>query len=142
MKKSKKSTAHVVTNRRASYDYQLSDKLIVGLSLEGPEVRAIRDNHAQLRGAFVTIKDGDLWLNNLTLGTTTARNIRLLATKSQIAAIEQKKQRGVNIIPTKLFPTKRYIKLEIALGKGKKRYDKRKTIKSRDLDREERRRYS
>ena len=140
--KKKKRTADVVTNRRASFDYQLSDHLIVGLALEGLEVRAIRDNHAQLKGAFITIKDGDLWLNNLTLGTTTARNIRLLATKSQIANLEQKKQQGMTIIPTKLFPTKRYIKLEIALGKGKKRYDKRRSIKSRDLDREERRRLS
>ena len=140
--KKKKRTADVVTNRRASFDYQLSDHLLVGLALEGLEVRAIRDNHAQLKGAFITIKDGDLWLNNLTLGTTTARNIRLLATKSQIANLEQKKQQGMTIIPTKLFPTKRYIKLEIALGKGKKRYDKRRSIKSRDLDREERRRLS
>ena len=140
--KKKKSTTTVVTNRRASFDYQLSDHLIVGLSLVGPEVRAIRDNHAQLKGSFITIKDGSLWLNNLTLGTTAARNIRLLATKAQIASLEQKKQQGMTIIPTKLFPTKRHIKLEIALGKGKKRYDKRKAIKSRDLDREERRRLS
>ena len=52
--------------------------------LSGPEVRLIRDHHVQLKGSFITLKDGELWLNNLTLGAETARNIKLLATKKQI----------------------------------------------------------
>lgn len=56
-----------IVNRRASYDYQLGDKLVVGLVLSGPEVRSLRDNRASLKGAFVTIRQGELWLNNASL---------------------------------------------------------------------------
>ena len=71
-KKSKpKQTSSVAVNRRASFDYHLGDKIICGMSLTGPEVRLIRDHHVQLKGSFVTIKDGELWLNNLTLGNCT-----------------------------------------------------------------------
>ncbi|MBQ3305816.1 SsrA-binding protein SmpB [Candidatus Saccharibacteria bacterium] len=138
--KSKKAPDLTTVNRRARYDYELGDDLSVGMSLSGPEVRSIRDNHVQLKGSFVTIRNGELWLNNLTLGSETARNIKLLATKSQIAELEKKKhQEGITIVPTKLLGGGRHIKLIIAIGKGKKKYDKRQTIKGRDLDREERR---
>ena len=87
------------------------------------------------KGSFVTIRNGELWLNNLTLGAETARNIRLLATKKQIASLEKQKAAGMTIVPTKLLGGGRHIKLVIALGKGKKKYDKRETIKKRDFDR-------
>ena len=141
MGKKKKSNNNVTVNRRARFDYALEDELICGMSLSGPEVRSIRDHHVQLKGSFVTIRRGELWLNNLTLGAETARNIRLLATKKQILALERAKQDGTSIVPLKLLAGGRYIKLVIATGKGKKKYDKRKTIKNRDLDREERRNY-
>lgn len=134
MKKAK--TPDLVTvNRRAHFDYTLGDELSVGMVLTGPEVRLIRDNHAQLKGTFVTVRNGELWLNNLTLGADTARNIKLLATKKQIAAFEKQKVAGSTIVPVKLLGGGRYIKLVIALGKGKKLYDKRETIKKRDLER-------
>ena len=138
MKKAKLPST-VTVNRRAHYDYQLGDKLVVGMTLKGPEVRLIRDHHVQLKGSFITIRNGELWLNNLTLGPETARNIKLLATKKQIAGLAKAKTTGATIVPTKLFGGSRYIKLEIATAVGKKRYDKRLTIKHRDLDREERR---
>lgn len=138
MKKSKTPTTTVL-NRRARFDYQLGDELIVGMSLTGPMVRKIRDRHVQLLGSFVTIKNGELWLNNLTLGSETAPNIRLLATRAQITTLNRQKTTGFTIVPVKLLPTNRYIKLVIALGRGKKAYDKRQTIKHRDLDRESRR---
>lgn len=141
MGKKKKSNNNVTVNRRARFDYTLEDELICGMSLSGPEVRSIRDHHVQLKGSFVTVRRGELWLNNLTLGAETARNIRLLATKKQILALERAKQDGTSIVPLKLLAGGRYIKLVIATGKGKKKYDKRKTIKNRDLDREERRNY-
>lgn len=134
--KKQKTPDLTTVNRRARYDYELGDELSVGMSLTGPEVRSIRDNHAQLKGSFVTVRNGELWLNNLTLGSETARNIRLLATKKQISALEkQKQQEGVTIVPVKLLGGKRFIKLVIAVGKGKKKYDKRETIKKRDIDR-------
>lgn len=134
MKKAK-SEPTVVVNRRAHFDYTLEDQLTVGMVLSGPEVRLIRDNHAQLKGSFVTIKDEELWLNNLTLGADTARNIKLLATRKQIESLTKNKVAGYTIVPTKLLSGGRHIKLVIALGKGKKKYDKRQTIKNRDIDR-------
>lgn len=132
----KKTQSSVSINRRASFDYFLSDDLEVGMVLNGTQVRSIRDHHVQLKGSFVTIKDHELWLNNLTLGAETTTNIKLLATKKQIAALEAAKVAGSTIVPTKLFGGKRHIKLCIAIGKGKKKYDKRLSIKHRDLDRE------
>lgn len=122
-------------NRRAHFDYVLSDELTVGMSLTGPQVRLIRDHHVQLKGSFVTIRRDELWLNNLTLGAEVAPNIRLLATKKQIRALEREKVAGSTIVPVKLLGGGRHIKLVIALGKGKKKYDKRETIKKRDFDR-------
>ena len=133
--KKKKTPSTVTENRRAHYDYILGDELSVGMSLTGPEVRLIRDHHVQLKGSFVILKDNQLWLTNLTLGADTARNIRLLATKKQIAALAKEKVAGSSIVPTKLLAGGRHIKLIIALGKGKKKYDKRETIKKRDIDR-------
>lgn len=134
MKKAKKPST-VTENRRAHYDYILGDELQVGMSLNGDEVRSIRDHHVQLKGSFVIIKDNQLWLTNLTLGAETARNIRLLATKKQIASLIREKVAGCSIVPVKLLAGGRHIKLVIAIGRGKKKYDKRETIKQRDITR-------
>lgn len=132
----KQKTGDMVTvNRRAHYDYQLGDELVAGMSLTGDEVRSIRDHHVQLKGSFVTIKNDELWLNNLTLGADTARNIKLLATRKQISALAREKVAGSTIVPVKLLGGDRHIKLVIAVGKGKKKYDKRETIKKRDFER-------
>lgn len=133
--KKHKSGDMVTVNRKAHYDYVLGDELTVGMNLSGDEVRSIRDHHVQLKGSFVTIRNSELWLNNLTLGADTARNIKLLATKKQIAALEREKVAGSTIVPVKLLGGSRYIKLIIAVGKGKKKYDKRETIKKRDIAR-------
>ena len=133
--KKKKVMDSVTVNRRAHFDYQLGDELNCGMVLSGPEVRLIRDHHVQLKGSFVTIRNGELWLSNLTLGAETARNIKLLATRKQIAALEKEKVAGSTIVPVKLLGGGRHIKLVIAVGKGKKKYDKRETIKKRDIDR-------
>ena len=133
--KKKKVSDMVTVNRKARFDYVLGDELTAGMVLSGPEVRAIRDHHVQLKGSFVTIRAGELWLNNLTLGADTARNIKLLATKKQITAMEREKVAGSTIVPVKLLGGSRHIKLVIAVGKGKKKYDKRETIKKRDIER-------
>lgn len=134
MKKSR-TTDNIVVNRRARFDYQLGEELTCGISLTGPEVRLIRDHHAQLRGSFVTLKNGELWLNNATLGSETARNLKLLVTKRQLRDLARAKQDGFQLVPTKLLAGGRHIKLIIATGRGKKKYDKRETIKKRDLER-------
>lgn len=151
MKKKKPKSvvkAPTVVNRRARFDYELGDELVAGLSLNGQEVRAARDGHIQLKGAFVTIRNHELWLNNASFslklnkrGEPGARTIdteprKLLAHRKQIAALEAEKQSGMTIVPMKLITGGKFIKLVIALGKGKKKYDKRETIKRRDQERE------
>ena len=132
----KKAVSDSVTiNRRAKFDYILGDELTVGMVLTGLEVRLIRDHHVQLKGSFVTIRNDELWLNNLTLGADTARNIKLLATRKQITSLEREKVAGSTIVPVKLLGGARHIKLVIAVGQGKKKYDKRETIKKRDIER-------
>lgn len=147
-KKKQRAAPSAVLNRRASFDYELGDELVVGLALTGPEVRAARDGHIQLKGSFVTIRNNELWLNNASFsirlqqrGEPGARTIdteprKLLASRKQIDMLAIRKKEGLSIVPTKLLTTKRYIKLVIALGKGKKRYDKRETMKRRDQSRE------
>ncbi|MDR2336679.1 MAG: SsrA-binding protein [Candidatus Nomurabacteria bacterium] len=139
----KKSNNNMLVNRRASFDYHLSDELTVGMVLSGKKVRATRDHRAQLKGAYVTIHKGELWLNNASFSiknpnetTVDISPVKLLATKKQIIALEKAKIAGTSIVPTKMLTAGRHIKLIIALGKGKKRYDKRETIKKRDLERE------
>lgn len=134
MKKTKVSDM-VTVNRKARFDYTLGDELTVGMVLSGLEVRSIRDHHVQLKGSFVTVRNGELWLNNLTLGAETARNIKLLATRKQISGLMREKVAGSTIVPVKLLGGSRHIKLVIAIGKGKKKYDKRETIKKRDIER-------
>lgn len=134
MKKSK-SPDSITINRRARFDYHLGDELSCGMILSGPEVRLIRDHHVQLKGSFVTLKNDELWLNNLTLGAETERNIKLLATRKQINQLARAKQDGLQLVPVRLLAGGRYIKLVVATGKSKKKYDKRETIKNRDINR-------
>lgn len=150
-KKSKVKKPSAVVNRRASFDYALDDELVVGLALTGPETRAAREGHVQLKGSFVTIRGSELWLNNASFslklnerGNANARTVdtaprKLLAKRKQIDALAAEKQSGMTIVPLRLLTTGRYIKLVIALGKGKKKYDKRETIKRRDQDRDTKR---
>ncbi|MCA9341952.1 SsrA-binding protein SmpB [Candidatus Saccharibacteria bacterium] len=147
-KHQKAKPPQAIVNRRARFDYDLSDDIVVGLELTGVEVRAARDNHIQLKGAFVSVRGNELWLNNASFslrlnergktGATTVdtRSRRLLAKRREIDELIARKQSGMTIVPTKLLTAGRYIKLVIALGKGKKLYDKRQTIKSRDIERE------
>ena len=122
--------------------------IVAGIVLTGPETRAARDGHVQLKGSFVTVKGGELWLNNASFslklnerGKPGARTIdteprKLLASRKQITTLAARKKDGMSIVPTKLLTTGKFIKLVIALGKGKKRYDKRETLKRRDQERE------
>ncbi len=143
----------VVVNRRARYDYELGDELVVGLRLNGREVRAARDGHIQLKGSYVQLRAGELWLHNASFslkinekGTSGSRTVdssprKLLAKRREIEQLTERKKQGMSIVPTKLLASGRYIKLVIAVGKGKKRYDKRQAIKKRDTERDSRRSY-
>lgn len=147
----KKKSVHksgAVINRRARFDYELGDELTVGLSLTGPEVRAARDGHIQLKGSYVQLRNGELWLQNASFslklnqkGEPGARTIdtdprKLLAHRKQIDALQARKKEGLTLVPLRLLTAGRFIKLVIAVGKGKKNYDKRETLKRRDQDRD------
>lgn len=149
-KKPRKTAQNTVVNRRARFDYALGEEIVAGIALTGQEVRAARDGHVQLKGAFVTVKDNELWLNNASFslrlnekgseGRTVDTSVRkLLASRKQIDSFIDSKQQGMTIVPTKLLTSGKFIKVVIALGKGKKNYDKRETIKRRDQDRETKR---
>lgn len=148
-KKRIKPTSTTVVNRRARFDYELSEDLVTGMALTGPEVRAARDGHVQLKGSYVSIKADELWLTNASFSlkggegganrTVDGSPRKLLASRKQIDAFAAARQQGMTIVPTKLLTDKKYIKLVIALGKGKRRYDKRQAIKKRDQDRDSKR---
>ena len=133
MKKPKTSAKNIV-NRRARFDYELGDELVAGMSLRGVEVRAVRDGRVSLKGAFVTLRNGrkgeELWLN---IDTSPKK---LLATHKQIEDFSSQKKAGFTIVPVKILAEGRFIKIVIALGKGKKQYDKRETLKRRQSERE------
>lgn len=144
-KPTKKPSA--ILNRRASFDYALAEDLTVGVILTGREVRAARDGRVQLKGSFVTIRNNELWLNNASFslklnskgeGETTVDTTprKLLASRRQIDELAERKQTGMTIVPLRLLTHGRFIKLVIALGKGKKNYDKRQAIKKRDQERD------
>ncbi|MCA9339004.1 SsrA-binding protein SmpB [Candidatus Saccharibacteria bacterium] len=144
----KSSQPKAITNRRAKFDYELGDDLTVGIVLNGREVRAARDGHVQLKGAYATVKDSELWLTNASFSVKPSeqkakgeRSVdtsprKLLAHRKQIDELIARKKQGLTIIPLRLLTQGRHIKLVIALGKGKKRYDKRQAIKRRDQDRD------
>jgi SsrA-binding protein len=145
MVKQKTNQPKSIKNRRARHDYELDDSLVVGLELTGGETKALRLGMGQLRGAYVTIKNNELFLINATISgnnmipiseTEQTRPRKLLAKKREIARLVEMKQQGRTIVPLDVLTQGRYIKLRIAAGKGKKNYDKRETLKRRDQNRQ------
>jgi SsrA-binding protein len=141
MAKKKSNQPKSITNRRARHDYELGDSLVVGLELTGAETKSLRMGHGHLRGSYVTLKDDELFLINATIAgssgipiseTDQSRARKLLAKKREIQALTEVKQQGKTIVPLEILTRGRFIKLRIAIGRGKKRYDKRQTLKARD----------
>lgn len=144
MAKQKRQNTKVIRNRRARFDYELGDNLVVGLELNGREVKSLRMGHGYLRGAYVTVKDDQLWLINATINGTSgipipedeqSRARRLLAKRREINQLIAVKQQGRTIVPLDILTQGRYIKLRIAVGKGRKLYDKRQVLKRREAQR-------
>jgi SsrA-binding protein len=134
-----------IVNRRARYDYELGDSLVVGLQLSGGETKALRMGHGQLRGAYVNVHNGELWLVGAQINSTSGislsedeqtRSRKLLAKRREIDNLIAARQAGSTIVPLELLTRGRYIKLRISVGRGKKRYDKRETLKRRQQERE------
>lgn len=143
-KQKKQNQPKKISNRRARHDYELGDSLVVGLELTGRETKALRMGHGQLRGSYVTVKGEELFLINAAINGSSGipipeeeqtRARKLLAKRREIDALVAGKQQGKTIVPLEILTQGRYIKLRIAIGRGKKLYDKRQTLKARDESR-------
>ena len=146
----KKQIQPAIQNRRARFDYALQDSYSVGIVLSGPEVKAARNGHVSLKGSYVTIKDNELWLTNASFSVLQSqpgesnrsidtRPRKLLASRREIEELKAAKNQGLTIVPLSMTTKTRFIKLKISAAKGKKQYDKRETIKRRDIEREHKR---
>jgi SsrA-binding protein len=136
-----------ILNKRASFEYAFLEKFVAGMQLQGTEIKSIRLGKANITDAYCTFVSGELVVRNMEIalydgGTyynhAPRRDRKLLLNKHEIKKLSNKlKDKGLTIIPTKLFINdKGYAKLEIALAKGKKLFDKREDIKERDVKRD------
>lgn len=134
-------------NKKAVFDYEILDKLEAGLALAGPEVKAVRNGHAGLKGGFVAFRGNQPFLTNVHISKykfsgqlknyDPERSRKLLLRQKEINYLRGKAQeKGLTIIPLSLYNKGRHIKLQIAVVRGKKKYDKREAIKKRELNRE------
>lgn len=135
------------TNRKARFNYQILETFEAGIVLSGFEVKAIRNNKANIDNAFVTTQNNELFLINMQIPPYQKENVpkeydaarqrKLLMHKKQISSlIGSLKQKGLSLIPLNLYGKKNKIKIAIALAKGKGKIDKRETIKRRESERE------
>ncbi len=140
---------HII-NKKAGFEYLLTQKFIAGLQLTGTEVKSIRNNNAGIGESFCFFKGEELFIKGMNIGTWKQgsynnhdpfRVRKLLLKKKELHKLRVKaSEKGFALIPTKLFESERgFLKLEIAIGQGKKSFDKRETIKERDVERNLRR---
>jgi SsrA-binding protein len=138
--------ADVATNRQASYRYHLLDKWEAGLVLRGTEVKSLRGGKAQIKDGYAALRDGEVWLYNVHIppyepasreNHEPERPRKLLMHRAQIEKLTGKtREKGLTLVPTRLYFSNGRAKVEIALAKGKDVGDKRQTIKERELKRE------
>ncbi len=136
-----------IKNKKASHDFEFVEKYIAGIVLTGTEIKSIRVGKANISDAFCYFKDGEIWVKNIHVAEYShggyvnhdpARDRKLLMNKREIAKLQKKvKERGFSLVATRLFiADSGYAKLNIALAKGKREYDKRETIKKKDTRRQ------
>ncbi|HYC34561.1 MAG TPA: SsrA-binding protein SmpB [Candidatus Paceibacterota bacterium] len=137
----------MIENKKALFNYEVLEKLDAGVELLGTEVKTLRGDHGSLEGAYVTVRGGEAYLvnseifpfqkANAPLDFDPRRPRKLLLTKKEIALIATETEtKGISAIPLKFFAKGKKIKLTIALARGKKKFDKRETIKKRESKRE------
>lgn len=144
-----KNQSELVSNRSASHHYELLEKFEAGVSLLGTEVKSLRENQGSLQESYIKIKGNELWLVGAHIAHYTYGNMqnheekrerKLLMHKNEIMRLKAKvNEKGLTLVPLSMYLTKGKIKLLIALGKGRKAYDKRQKIKSQEADRAVRR---
>jgi SsrA-binding protein len=140
-----------IRNKKASFEYLFLDKYIAGMQLYGTEIKSIRESEVNINDAFCSFTGGELFIKGMHIGEykqatynnhETKRDRKLLLNKKELEKLSyQLKDKGLTIIPLRLFINEKGLaKLEIALAKGKKTFDKRDDIKKRDVERETMRR--
>lgn len=138
------------TNKKAFFDYEILEKFEAGLKLLGTEVKSVKLGHFSLQGAYITLHDEEAWLVHASIAAYQPKNIlfsydperprKLLLNKKELQYLQGKSQeKGLTIVPLKVYNKRGQIKLEIALAKGKAKADKRETLKKRTVEREARR---
>ncbi len=135
-----------IKNRKAFFDYEVLDTLEVGIVLQGHEVKSVKEGQVSLKDSYVVVQDGELFLINATISKyryagdisyDPQRSRKLLASKKEIISLSSKvQQKKLTMVPLKIYTKGKNIKVEIGLVKGKKKYEKKESIKQRDLDRE------
>lgn len=137
----------IAKNRRALHDYDIIETYEAGIELTGTEVRSLRENNCQLTDCFALVRGGEVWLNNVHIAPFSHGNIanpdpdrrrKLLLHRRQIRALEhQTREKGMALVPLKMyFNENSLVKVELAVARGKKRYDKRASMAKRDAERE------
>ena len=136
----------MASNRYASHRYHLTDRLEAGIVLEGTEVKSLRTSGAQLKDGYAAIRDGELWLNSVHIppyGPASRENHdperprKLLLHRRELERLgAQTAERGLTLVPTRIYFKGPHAKVEIALARGKDLYDKRQTIRERETKRE------
>ena len=144
--KRKVAPGDVATNRYASYRYNLLERFECGIVLQGTEVKSLRTGAAQIKDGYAALRDGELWLHNVHIPPYTAaardnhdpeRPRKLLVQRRQLAVLAgQVQERGLTIVPTRIYFSGAHAKVEIALARGKDLYDKRQTIRARESRRD------
>ncbi len=147
-RKRKAAAGDVATNRQASYRYSLIDRFECGMVLTGPEVKSLRDGKAQIKDAYAMVRDGEVWLMGVYIppyGPASRENHdperprKLLLHRREIEEIAARtSERGLTLVPTRMYfaGSRSRAKIEIALAKGKDLYDKRQSIRTRDMARD------
>ena len=136
----------VSDNRRARFNYDIIDRIEAGLALTGTEIKSVRAGRATIRDAYAQVKDHEMWLQNMHIAPWTGggpwnhepiRPRRLLLHRSEIFRLGRLAgQQGLTIVPLRVYIKEHRAKVEVALAKGRRRYDKRKAIQQRETDRE------
>jgi SsrA-binding protein len=144
-RKRKAAAGDVATNRQAAFRYNLLEKLEVGIVLQGSEVKSLRNGSVQLKDAYAEVRDGELWLRNMHIAPYSPardnhdpeRPRKLLLHRREIERLIGKTaERGLTLVPTRVYFSGPRAKVELALAKGKDVHDKRRSIKDREQKRE------
>lgn len=135
----------LASNKKAFFDYEVLEKMLAGIVLLGCEIKSLRQSKVNLKGSYITLKNGELWLKKMHISPypfssdpiDPLRDRKLLLKKREIAKIERKlSEQGITCVPLEIGLVKNLAKVEIALVRGKKKYDKRESLKKKDIERD------